>query len=711
MPRTAIAAAALLVSIASGPRDLAAQTIRVDATPGHQLNSFRPARALGAGIDRMSSRTFDAAYDRARLDAVLAAGWGHVSYRLNTELHVEAWHWNPNGTWSDRAGRGYFTGSDTPGAPIRHSYGYPLPHRGFTRNEGTEAHGYSRLTDGDLRSYWKSNPYLTRAYTGEDDAAFPQWLVIDLEAVRPVNAIRIAWAAPYARTYDVQYWTGSDAMKHPTDGQWRTFPGGAVTGARGGTPTVILSPSPLPVRFVRVLLRDSSATCDSHGAGDRRNCVGYAVRELYLGTQTATGRFRDWLRHSPDQQQGATYCSSVDPWHDASVVDRAGTQTGLDLFYQSGVTRGQPAMIPVALLYDTPENAATEIAYIEKRGFPISFVEMGEEPDGQYMTPEHYAALYLQFATAIHRVDPKLALGGPAFTGQNEDILTWLDERGNGSWLARFIAYLKARGRLGEFAFLSFEHYPYPPCSGEWADLYAEPRLISHIMQVWRDDGLPKEVPLMVTEVNIAWQCDQRFVDVWGGLWLADYVGAFLAAGGAASFFFHYLPEPLSHDCGTWGTFGMLAADDRGRVQPLSQYFAAQLLTEVWVQPGDALHRLHPTRSNVVDEAGHVLVTAYAVSRPDGKWSLLMINKDEKRAHTVGIVFRDDAAGRGLAFAGEVEVARFGPDHYVWHADGARGYAEPDGPPAFARQKGGRAARFTLDRASLTVVTGKVASE
>ena len=50
------------------------------------------------------------------------------------------------------------------------------------------------------------------------------------------------------------------------------------------------------------------------------------------------------------------------------------------------------------MIYNTPEDAAAEIAYLEKRRYPISYVEMGEEPDGQQMQPEDYAALYLQFS-------------------------------------------------------------------------------------------------------------------------------------------------------------------------------------------------------------------------------------------------------------------------------------------------------------------------
>ena len=40
--------------------------------------------------------------------------------------------------------------------------------------------------------------YLTRAFTGEDDSLHPQWITVDLAGALPVNAIRVAWAEPFA---------------------------------------------------------------------------------------------------------------------------------------------------------------------------------------------------------------------------------------------------------------------------------------------------------------------------------------------------------------------------------------------------------------------------------------------------------------------------------------------------------------------------------
>jgi hypothetical protein len=727
--KTARSAVILFFGFLTCSMQSGAQTVQVDITPAHATNHFAPNQTLGAGVDRIPQEAIDKGLAQPSLDRVLSAGWQPVSFRQNTELAVEAWHWNPQGTWSDASGKGYFTGSANPTESIRYSYGYALPHRGFTRNDGTDNSGYSRLTDGDASSYWKSNPYLTHGFTGESDSLHPQWVVVDLSQIQLIDSMRMEWAAPYATHYLVQYWTGDDPIHAPTRGIWQTFPGGSIANGQGGMATIQLASNPMPVRFLRIWMTESSNTCDSHGSSDPRNCAGYAIYELYIGTTTADGKFHDVVRHTPDQEQTTTYCSSVDPWHEPSDLHSTKqAQVGFDLFFTSGVTRGLPAMIPVALLYDTPDNAVAEVAYLQKRGYPISFIEMGEEADGQYMLPEDYAALYVQWATALHRVDPALKLGGPSFQGVNKDIEVWPDANGKVSWTARFLDYLKQHNRLNDLAFFSFEHYPYDPCRVPWGSLYDEPELMSHIMQVWRDDGVPSNIPMFATEGNLSSSASETYMDLFSGLWLADYVGSFLNAGGNGLYYFHYLPLQMEHGCNdSPGTFAMFTVDANYQIQqPLAQFFVAQLINLEWAQPGSAEHEVFPAKSDVEDGAGHALVTAYALKRPDGQWSLMIVNRDQRNAHKVRISFRDQSSREAEMFAGAVQVAAFGREQYHWqpaetrfmaHDEHAaeravvvntKGFADPDGPIKHSEQTVAPDTWYDLPAASVVVIRGKI---
>jgi hypothetical protein len=718
----------------------AGQTIAVDVS--HPTNHFVPKETLGAGVDRIAAEAIDKDLQQPTLEKTLASGWQPVSYRQNTELAVEAWHWNPQGSWSDRRGKGYFTGSATPTEAIRYSYGYPLPRRGFTRNDGTDNVGFSRLTDGDLNTFWKSNPYLTQRFTGESDSLHPQWIVIDIAQMQPVTSIRIAWGEPYARRYEVEYWSSDDPagdgpMKAQTSGAWRTFPQGKTTDGKGQTETIRLSSTPIAVRFVRIWMTESSNTCVADGTTDPsldlrnldlRDCVGYAIRELYLGTTTGDSEFHDILRHTPDQEQTATYCSSVDPWHQQSDLGSTKqAQMGFDLFFTSGVTRGLPAMVPVAMLYDTPDNAAAEIAYLKKRGYPISYVEMGEESDGQYMLPEDYAALYLQWATAIHSVDPALKLGGPSFQGVNKDVEVWPDAKGKVSWTGRFIDYLKQHGRMNDLAFFSFEHYPYDPCKTPWGVLYDEPDLVSHIMQVWHEDGVPADMPMFITEGNLSSGASETYQDMFAGVWLADYIGSFLNSGGKGVYFFHYLPLQMEPGCNSSpGTFGMFTVDANYQIQQsLAQFFVAQLINLEWAQPAGGEHQVFAAKSDVGDGAGHALVTAYAVKRPDGKWAVMAVNRDQQNAHRLRIIF-EGIADKKSSFVGPVEVSTFGSAQYQWHPPQMRfiahaeksgertivptstGWADPDGPIVHTKLTAEKNTMFDLPAASVVVIRGNV---
>src|ERR1700735_1522498 len=161
-------------------------TVHVDATPGHAINSFDPDSSLGSSIDVLSHDGIDKVYTPHILQESLSAGWGPITYRNNSELRMAAWHWTEKGTWSDPAPKsGDFTASTDLKEQLRYILSYALPHRGFSIGE-----------DSPLQSpnptYWKSNPYLTSKFTGENDALHPQWVVLDLQAERPVNAIRIA---------------------------------------------------------------------------------------------------------------------------------------------------------------------------------------------------------------------------------------------------------------------------------------------------------------------------------------------------------------------------------------------------------------------------------------------------------------------------------------------------------------------------------------
>lgn len=694
----------------SPKKQLQEATIVVDATPGHEVNRFRPDEALGSSMDVLPYGDVDKIYTPEILQESLSAGWGPISYRNNTELRIAAWHWNPNGTWSDAAHQsGYFTGSSEPTEMLRHSYFFFLPHRGDTRNGGTE-YGYSRLTDGDASTYWKSNPYLTQRFTGEDDALHPQWAVIDLGSTERITALRLDWANPYARDYIVQYWSGRDPMDFPTQGIWTLFPHGEVVNSAGGAVTLNLSDTPLPVRYIRIWMTRSSNTCDTHGSSDPRNCVGYAINEVYAGNISDDRKFVDLLHHSPDQGQSATYVSSTDPWHSATDVDmQHGDQTGFDLFFTSGITNHLPAKIPVAILYGTPEDAAAEIAYLEKRGYAIGYVEMGEEPDGQNVLPEDYAALYLQAAAAIHRVDAKLRLGGPVFEGSNEDIRVWSDTEGRSSWLGRFLDYLKAHGRLNDLAFMSFEHYPFDACDVTWADLYREPQLMSHILQVWRDDGLPPNVPMFMTESGLAAEQTQAMTEIFSALWLAENAGAFLEAGGAVFHHSPIQPEPIRSGCHGWGTYGNFVADRNFQIKGhTAQYYASRLINKEWVQHGGGVHEMFHASSDLTDGAGNALVVAYPVARPDGEWSLLIVNRDQENAHAARVEFTVAGTPAPFSFSGRVRMVMFGSEQYVWHSNGPNSIADPDNPPVESSVAGGTAGVYTLPKASITVLRGKV---
>jgi hypothetical protein len=686
--------------------------VSVDAAPGDAVNHYSPLRALGAGVDAQNNGAVKQIYTPANVKEMLSSGVGAVTYRLYTELGVQDWHWNPVGSWSQSGNQGYWVGAPAGSSPqITDSYGYRLPHRGDTRDQANND-DYGRLDDGDPTTYWKSDPYLDATFTGESNTLHPQWALVDLGAKKGVDGVSITWSNPYATSYAVQYWTGDSPINDPANGNWVTFPSGTVTNGTGGTVTLMVDSSPRSVRYVRFLMTVSSNTCDSHGSGDPRDCVGFAIDELGVGTVSGS-KFTDFVKHAPNKSQSRTYASSTDPWHASTDRVTDEEQAGLDTVYTSGVTRGLPAIMPVSMLYGTPDDAAAELQYLEARGYPIAYVEMGEEPDGQYIVPEDYGALYIQWATAVHAIDPRLQLGGPVFQGTTGDVQTWPDQHGNVSWMQRFLAYLSSHGHLTDLAFMSFEWYPFSPCGSAFPEreLISQPGLASGVIQTWFKDGLPGGTPILITETNYSANTTEHFQDIVGALWYADAAGAFLASGAAGFYLYEYEPDPLFDYSGCkqgWGSWGMWNATPHYTVkQPTSQYFAAQLLTQQWSDPVDASHTVYPATTNVLS-GGKPVVSAYAVQRPDGAWSVLLVNKDPSNAYGVSVTFANGSTNE--YFSSPVAEFTLGPAQYVWHPNGKNGTANPDGPYATSSQPGGAGAVYTLPASSVTVLRAGIAA-
>src|SRR5206468_8509067 len=141
-------------------------------------------------------------------------------------------------------------------------------------------------------------------FTGESEDAHPQWVVIDLGASKPVNAIRIHWGTPYPAEYRVEYWPGDDPMHlHLDDNDdWQPFANGKIHDAHGGSEVVRLTERLRAVQFGRILISRSSHSSDQ-SSDDVRDRLGFAIREIELGKIDEDGRFHDHIRHGPDRHR------------------------------------------------------------------------------------------------------------------------------------------------------------------------------------------------------------------------------------------------------------------------------------------------------------------------------------------------------------------------------------------------------------------------
>jgi len=690
---------------------------RVTIVADSVVNRFDPRLAWGAALDGKSAGMIRRIYTPDNLAAMNSVGFGPVTCRLRTELGIEAWHWNTSGRWSDAAHhQGYWTSSDSLGAPITLSHGYRLPRRGRTIDDA-DNEGYSRIDDGDTASFWKSNPYLDLRYTGEPEERHPQWLVVDFGVARPVDAIRLAWGDPFPRRYRVEYWIGEENARIDYDpsGDWKRFGAGDVAVGRGGSALLRLASAPVRTRFVRITLWESSHTA-APGSSDPRDSLGFALREMFVGTLDRAGRFHDMVRHGAGaSRQSWMLVSSTDPWHRDADCDPDIEQPGIDRVFGSGLTHHLPALMAVGVLYDTPDNAAALLRYARARGYAVPRLELGEEPDGQRVTPEDYAALYVQTAAALRAVDPHIVLGGPSWqSAANDEMVAWPDRAGGGKrtgWLGRFLDALEARGALGMLGFFSFEWYPFDdPCGSTAEQLARAPSMLAQAMARQRREGLPDSIPRILTEYGYSAYPGPSEVEITAALLNVEAAAGFMRSGGSEAYVFGTEPSSLEKDprCARWGNNLLLLANEDGRAaHRMPAYWATRMLARAWADSNGGMHEL--CRVRVTDDLPPnrfgPLLSAYALERPDGRWSLLLVNRDPARAWSVAPRVLQ-ANGEARPLGGPLELWQYSPAQYRWHDAGGRGHPSRDLPPSHRVTEGG-GAQLALPPYSISVLVGR----
>jgi hypothetical protein len=121
-------------------------------------------------------------------------------------------------------------------------------------------------------------------------------------------------------------------------------------------------------------------------------------------------------------------------------------------------------------------------------------------------------------------------------------------------------------------------------------------------------------------------------------------------------------------------------------------FTSAHIINFEWLQHGGGANQIFPASADLKDAAGRTVITSYAVHRPDGTWSLMLINHDLHSAHRIHLVI-DDANHVQHSFAGTVSLVQ-----YCNTPSEDRSTTATPSPDAI----------YTLPIGSITVISGEI---
>jgi hypothetical protein len=234
--------------------------------------------------------------------------------------------------------------------------------------------------------------------------------------------------------------------------------------------------------------------------------------------------------------------------------------------------------------------------------------------------------------------------------------------------MGRFVDALRTRNHLADFAFFSFEWYPFDDVCGDVQMQLAETHdLLHRVLAQYRADGVPTSIPWLATEYGWSSYAAQAEVDLPGAIFNTEFVADFLAEGGTAAYFYGLEPDTIfaeARPCLQYGNLLLFLGDeDHNILAKLATYHAATLLTRTWLNRA-GIHELYAVTGTTP------LLRAWAVRRPDGTFALLIINKDASHPVTIRVDNWTDLV-----------VTQFSPREYIWRPNAEEGRPVRNDPP------------------------------
>jgi hypothetical protein len=374
-------------------------------------------------------------------------------------------------------------------------------------------------------------------------------------------------------------------------------------------------------------------------------------------------------------------CSSVSP--DQPLSPNYYTPSFDFNTYMTEVNSFSPKAIPLITVNvgtGTPSEAASWVHYANAvKGYGIHYWQIGNETNGNWetggpMNANDYGRRFIEYYNAMQAEASSdgvpITIVGPVSGSPNANSNAY---DGN-SYIQDFLLRLQSGGALADLGGVDFHWYPgvtaFPAGFSTPAQLGNFPVTLGNWLSAV---GLNlKNIPVLMSEYNCNANAaaSDASVQETNGLWLADWLGTFIAGFGSTGFsnLWDVVNGGNDHTVAADGDLGYL--DNSSPYQQHATYWAMQMMATDWAKQGDST-----TNELVTTTSSATTLVSYADYRPDGILSLMVVNEDSTNSYATTLNIGPFVPGT------TANSWTSNTSNYAWQTTTAPYDANPDSAP------------------------------